>query len=74
LEFSNGLFSNLNIETQREVAKTAVNENAAPAAAVDPGFPKPEVVSFTVKANFSIAKPEPQASTPAPGSQVAMKK
>jgi len=74
LEFSNGLFSNLNIETQREVAKTAVSDNAAPAAAVDPGFSKPEVVSFTVKANFSIAKPQPQASTPAPGSQVAMKK
>ena len=80
LEFSNGLFSNLNIETQREVAKTAVSDNtgpagpAAPAAAVDPGFPKPEVVSFTVKANFSVAKPQAQASTPAPGSQVAMKK
>ena len=74
LEFSNGLFSNLNIETQREVAKTAVSDNAAPAAAVDPGFPKPEVVSFTVKANFSIAKPQAQGSTPAPGSQVAMKK
>ena len=74
LEFSNGLFSNLNIETQREVAKTAVTDNAAPAAAVDPGFPKPEVVSFTVKANFSVAKPQAQASTPAPGSQVAMKK
>lgn len=74
LEFSNGLFSNLNIETQREVAKTAVSDNAAPAAAVDPGLPKPEVVSFTVKANFSIAKPQPQGSPPAPGSQVAMKK
>ena len=74
LEFSNGLFSNLNIETQREVAKTVVNDNAAPGPAVDPGFPKPEVVSFTVKANFSIAKPQTQASTPAPGSQVAMKK
>jgi len=77
LEFSNGMFSNLNIETQREVAKTAENDNAgpaAPAAAVDPGFPKPEVVSFTVKANFSIAKPQAQGSTPAPGSQVAMKK
>jgi Tfp pilus assembly protein PilN len=76
LEFSNGLFSNLNIETQREVAKAVVNDNAvsAPAAAVDPGLPKPEVVSFTVKANFSVAKPQAQASTPAPGSQVAMKK
>jgi Tfp pilus assembly protein PilN len=76
LEFSNGLFSNLNIETQREVAKVVVNDNAgsAPAGAVDPELPKPEVVSFTVKANFSIAKPQAQASTPAPGSQVAMKK
>src|SRR4029453_14020541 len=74
LEFSNGLFSNLNIETQREVAKTAVNDNAGPAAAVDPGLPKPEVVSFTVKANFSIAKPQTQGATPAPGNQVAMKK
>ncbi len=74
LEFSNGLFSNLNIETQREVAKGAVNDNPAPAAAVDPALPKPEVVSFTVKANFSVAKPQSQGSTPAPGNQVAMKK
>jgi Tfp pilus assembly protein PilN len=74
LEFSNGLFSNLNIETQREAAKVVVNDNPAPAVGVDPALPKPEVVSFTVKANFSISKPQSQGSTPAPGNQVAMKK
>ena len=80
LEFSNGMFTNLNIETQRELAKTVVNDNKATATgaapALDSNFPKPEIVSFTVKANFSIAKPQAQASTPAPApaSQVAMKK
>ena len=75
LEFSNGLFSNLNIETQREVVKGAANESAAPAAAAaatDPAAPKPEVVSFTVKANFG-AKPQAQNAPPS-GTQVAMKK
>jgi len=73
LEFSNGLFSNLNIETQREVVKGAVNDSVAPAAAAtDPVAPKPEVVSFTVKANFG-AKPQAQ-NAPQSGTQVAMKK
>jgi len=79
LEFSNGMFSNLNIETQRELAKAVETVNTTPgaaAAAVDANLPKPEVVNFTVKANFSIAKPQSQPSTPAPApaSQVAMKK
>jgi hypothetical protein len=70
------LFSNLNIETQREVAKDAAGGTAAPApAATDPSMPKPEVVSFTVKANFGMPKPQPaQPATAAPASQVAMKK
>jgi Tfp pilus assembly protein PilN len=77
LEFSNGLFSNLNIETQREVAKESTNgTSSTPAPANDPLMPKPEVVSFTVKATF--AKPQPQAqpaaAAPAPANQVAMKK
>ena len=79
LEFSNGLFSNLNIETQREVAKadapaaTPQGSAAEPAAAA---LPPPEVVAFTVKANFSLSKPQGQASTPtpSPATQVAMKK
>ena len=78
LEFSNGMFSNLNIETQREVAKEATNGTAAPAAPVatagnDQNAPKPEVVSFTVKANFAKS-PQAQTATPAPANQVAMKK
>lgn len=80
LEFSNGLFSNLNIETQRELAKVADTPGSGPQSpTADPAaaaLPRPEVVAFTVKANFSLSKPQAQASTPAPASasQVAMKK
>jgi Tfp pilus assembly protein PilN len=75
LEFSNGLFSNLNIEMQREAAKTASSSTSgAPApAAADPDAVKPEVVVFTVKAKFGDAKKESQPA-PAPTQQVAMKK
>ena len=77
LEFSGGLFSNLNIETQREVAKdsTPAAGTPSPAAATDTNAPKPEVVVFTVKASFGKdnSKTQPQ-SAPAPASQVAMKK
>ena len=74
LEFSGGLFSNLNIETQREVAKMANQTTGAPAPVEnDPNAVKPEVVVFTVKANFG-AKPQSQQQTPAPANQVAMKK
>jgi Tfp pilus assembly protein PilN len=77
LEFSGGLFSNLNIETQREAAK----ESAAPtgststASTNDAAIVKPEVVVFTVKANFgsSNSKTQPQSSS-SPANQVAMKK
>jgi Tfp pilus assembly protein PilN len=73
LEFSNGLFSNLNIETQREVAKVSTQTTAAPAPVEnDPNAVKPEVVVFTVKANFG-SKPQSQQQTPAPANQVAKK-
>jgi Tfp pilus assembly protein PilN len=74
LEFSNGLFSNLNIETQREIAKE-VNSGSSSASAAnnDPDAVKPEVISFTVKANFGASKVQaPPAAAPA--NQVAMKK
>lgn len=75
LEFSGGLFSNLNIETQRETPKES--KDAAPAsgptAANDANVVKPEVVVFTVKANFATSKSQPQP-VPAPANQVAMKK
>ena len=72
LEFSNGLFSNLNIETQREVAK--VPTGGQDAMKNDQDALKPELVVFTVKATFG-AKPQTQQqpATP-PASQVAMKK
>jgi Tfp pilus assembly protein PilN len=71
LEFSNGLFSNLNIETQREAAKlTQTSETPAPAGDAD--AVKPEVVVFTVKANFGASKAQAQPAPAAP-STVAMK-
>ena len=74
LEFSGGLFSNLNIETQREAAKVPNQTTGAPAPVEnDPNAIKPEVVVFTVKANFG-SKPQSQQQTPAPANQVAMKK
>ena len=74
LEFSGGLFSNLNIETQREAAKVPNQTTGAPVPAEnDPNAVKPEVVVFTVKANFG-SKPQSQQQTPAPANQVAMKK
>src|SRR5215213_10991346 len=74
LEFSNGLFSNLNIETQREAAKTGSSSTSGtPApAATDLNPIKPEVVVFTVKAKFGDSKKESQP-VPAPTQQVAMK-
>jgi Tfp pilus assembly protein PilN len=71
LEFSSGLFTNLNIETVREVAN-AVNDKGAPVAA-DPAAPQQEVVSFTVKCNFSSKSQQQNAAKPG-ANQMAMKK
>lgn len=76
LEFSDGLFSNLNIETQREVVKGASSSGSGSGAATnDADAPMVEVVVFTVKAKFG-AKPQTQPQQPATpqASQVAMKK
>jgi hypothetical protein len=75
LEFSGGMFSNLNIETQREAAKsaTAAVLGGTPAVAANAEVVTPEVVVFTVKANFGASKVQPQPA-PAPANQVAMKK
>jgi Tfp pilus assembly protein PilN len=76
LEFSNGLFSNLNIETQREVAKQVAGPTTTPVTAVKDGeLIQPEVIVFTVKANFSASKTQDQSQpAPSPANQVAMKK
>src|SRR6266576_3356208 len=72
LEFSSGLFTNLNIETQREVAQ-GTGGSSVPSAN-DPDAPKPEVVAFTVKCTFSPAKSKPETAVNPPANQVAMKK
>jgi Tfp pilus assembly protein PilN len=73
LEFSNGLFSNLSIETMREEAKLQSTASDTKAAAVNAtNVIKPEVIVFTVKANFGSAKKDSQP-VPAPANQVAKK-
>ncbi|MEW6360593.1 MAG: PilN domain-containing protein [Pyrinomonadaceae bacterium] len=52
LEFSGGLFSNLNIETQRQ--EMANQMASAPAAGGE--APKVAVVNFTIKAGYNSAK------------------
>ncbi|HUE81474.1 MAG TPA: hypothetical protein VMM84_05100 [Pyrinomonadaceae bacterium] len=71
MEFSAGLFSNLHIETQREVYQQPGSTTATPSQ--EESGQRAEVVAFTVKCNFSSTKTQSQ---PAAGSSadVAMKK
>jgi len=73
LEFSNGLFRDLNIETTRELAKGSQTSSSQTPAQNDPSLLKPEVVTFTVRANFG-APQKKDSQPPAPANQVAMKK
>lgn len=60
LEFSNGLFSNLNIETKRE---EVVNQMASATAGRE--APKVNLVNFTIKTAYTPSK-APQPGTAAP--------
>jgi len=71
LEFSSGLFSNLNIETAREALTVKSATGPSATVAQDPDMPAPEVVTFTIKCNY--AKGAQQSSNPAPNNQVAKK-
>jgi Tfp pilus assembly protein PilN len=72
MEFSSGMFTNLNIETQREVAQAIVKGGANPAVQQDLNAPPPEVVSFTIKCNYSRNGSQQSANpAPAPTNQVA---
>ena len=66
IEFSGGLFTNLNIETQREDAKVSSSPDLIGA--------KPEVVTFVVKCNYNAPKTQSQPAAAPPANQVAMKK
>ncbi len=73
MEFSSGLFTNLNIETTREVAqenKSGSAKESAPAVGTASAIPLPEVVAFTIKCNFTHNK-MPQASNPSPNANSA---
>jgi Tfp pilus assembly protein PilN len=70
LEFSSGLFTNLNIETQREMVD---NQPKEPGSAPDRTTPPVEVVAFTVKADYG-SKPQTQKPGKSASNQVAMKK
>lgn len=74
LEFSAGLFTNLNIETQRQAAKAGATSVPGDVTVV-----VPEVVAFTVKCNYAAPKTSAEgASAQAPANsapnQVALKK
>ncbi len=73
MEFSSGMFTNLNIETQREVAtdgKGATGNNPAPAAQGNPAIPQPEVIGFTIKCSYANGK-QPQTSNQPPAANSA---
>ena len=70
LEFSSGLFTNLNIETERAVLQGGSSSAPTP---TDVEMLRPEVVSFTVKCNYSAAKPKTEAAGNQPANQVALK-
>ncbi len=74
LEFSNGLFSNLNIETTREAAKVSTTLIPQTVVPTEPNVAKPEVVTFTVKAKFDTSPKKDSQPAPSPANQVAMKK
>jgi Tfp pilus assembly protein PilN len=68
LEFSNGLFSNLNIETKRE--EVTPQNAAAPAPGAEPK--KVNVVNFTIKAGYSAkSAANPATATAANGQPAA---
>ena len=62
MEFSQGMFSNLNIETQKEIPQAVkTGGNAAPAPQGS-SAPQSEVVSFTIKCNYGRNTPQQSAN------------
>jgi Tfp pilus assembly protein PilN len=74
LEFSSGLFTNLNIETQRELVQSQASDRTASAPADSMILvQQPEVVSFTVKCSYGAKSQSQKPANPA-ANQVALKK
>jgi len=75
MEFSSGLFTNLNIETQREVSQAAgqaaaIKGTVTNPAKVDADDEKSEVVSFTIKCTYA-PNGQKNANPAPPANQVA---
>ena len=71
LEFSSGLFTNLNIETLREVVQVKTSGGSS-ATGEDPNAPQPEVVTFTIKCNYTQPNnSQPANPSPSPANQIA---
>jgi len=66
MEFSSGLFTNLNIETAREIPVSKVVGTGP----VDPNAPVSEVVTFTIRCNYARTGGQ-QNPTPPPANHVA---
>ncbi len=72
MEFSSGLFTNLNIETQREIPQAVSKGTNGAAVQQDPNAPQPEVVAFTIKCNYAHGGSQQNANAaPAPTNHVA---
>src|SRR5436309_843385 len=72
MEFSSGLFTNLNIETTREIAATKGGVyGALLSAQPDPNAPVPEVVAFTIKCSYARNGQQSQSAAPGPANHVA---
>jgi len=73
LEFSNGLFSNLNIETKREEVQN--QQAVAVATSTNPDAGKIGIVKFTIKCGYSASKgASPNAAVPASANGPAAQK
>ena len=68
MEFSSGLFTNLNIETERQTADFLKTSGGGAQPQAVPGggaVVLPEVVAFTIKCTYAAGKP-PESPAPAP--------
>jgi len=67
LEFSSGLFTNVNIETQRKNMELPAGAAAAPSSGEEKAAPKPETVGFTIRCKYTqpgSSKDGDQSATP----------
>ncbi len=70
LEFSNGLFTNVNIETQRKFIEVPAADRGAPAD-TEKSQPKPETVTFKIRCKYTPPGQEKQQPQQANGAAPA---